>query len=79
MLGKELDVHWYFSERGDHYLGRILANMDSKKPSFGNIPSHWKLQNPMENEDVAHTMYILFGCILKEHKCGKNNPCALLC
>ena len=40
-MGKVLDVYWHFSEPGDHYLGRILAGMDPKKASFGDLPPYW--------------------------------------
>ena len=42
-MGKVLDVYWHFSEPGDHYLGRILAGMDPKKASFGDLPPHWTI------------------------------------
>ena len=77
-MGKVLDVYWHFSKPGDHYLGRILAGMDPKKPAFGELPPHWNFGNAMENADVSNGMYLLFGPILKKHRNTKSCPVALL-
>ena len=77
-MGKVLDVYWHFSEPGDHYLGRILAGMDPKKASFGNLPPHWILENPIANEDVLKAMKMLFGPILVKHKGQTFDPTAML-
>ena len=37
-IGKVLEVYWHLSEPGDHYLCQILAGMDPKKASFGDLP-----------------------------------------
>ena len=77
-MGKVLDVYWYFSEPGNHYLGRILAGMDPKKASFGALPPHWSLTNPMENPDIALAMELLFGPVLRKHAGCEARPTGLL-
>lgn len=77
-MGKVLDVYWHFSEPGDHYLGRILAGMDPKKASFGGLPPHWTMSNPIENEDILCAMNMLFGPILRKHKGCDYDPTAML-
>ena len=54
-MGKVLDVYWHFSETGDRCLGRTLAGVDPKVVSFGNL-HHYKLSNPIQNEDIAAAM-----------------------
>ena len=77
-MGKVLDVYWHFSEPGDHYLGRILAGMDPKKASFGDLPPHWSIPNPMEIPEIALAMELLFGPILRKHTGCEYRPTALL-
>ena len=78
LMVKVLAVYWNFLDPGDHYLDRMLASMDPKKPYLGNLPPYWKLQNLVKNEDVAHAMNMLFGYLFKKNQGDKNNPCALL-
>ena len=77
-MGKVLDVYWHFSEPGDHYLGRILAGMDPKMASFGDLPPHWSILNPMEIPDIALAMEMLFGPILRKHADCKSRPTDVL-
>ena len=77
-IGKVFDVYWHFSEPGDHYLGRILAGLDPTNASFGNLPPHWILNNPMENEDISHAMTLLSGPILAKHGGSASDPTAML-
>ena len=63
-MGEVLDVYWDFSKPGGHYLGRILAGMDPKKPSLENCRLIEIFGNPMKNEDAASAMDLLFGTIL---------------
>ena len=77
-MGKVLDVYWHLSEPGDHYLGRILADMDHKKVSFGDPPPHWTMSNPIENEDILRAMNMLFGPILQKHRGSNFDHTAML-
>jgi hypothetical protein len=77
-MGSVLDVYWHFSEPGDHYLGRILAGLDPKKSSFANLPPHWTLVNPLENEHVALAMDRLYGRIMARYKNTPEDPMAML-
>ena len=52
--------------------------MDPKKASFGDIPPHWSLANLMENADIAITMQLLFGPILRKHVGCEYRPTELL-
>ena len=67
-----------FSEPGGHYLGRILAGLNTTKASFRNLPSHWKSNNPMENEDILCIMNMLFEPILTKYVGSEHNPTANL-
>ncbi len=63
--GKVLDLYWHFSEPGDTYLGRILAGLDPNDKTFGTLPPHWKVDNPMGNAKIRKAMLSMFGTILQ--------------
>jgi hypothetical protein len=64
-MGKVLDLYWHFSEPGDTYLGRILAGLDPNDKTFGTLPPHWKVDNPMGNAKIRKAMLSMFGTILQ--------------
>jgi hypothetical protein len=64
-MGKVLDLYWHFSEPGDTYLGRILAGLDPNDKTFGTLPPHWKVNNPMGNAKIREAMLSMFGTILQ--------------
>ena len=77
-MRKVLDVYWNLSEPDDHYLGKILAGMDPKQSYFEDLPPHWTLTNPIEKEDIARAMNLLFELILRNHEDCNYKPTALL-
>ena len=77
-MGAVLDVYWHFSEPGDHYLGRILACLDPTKPSFGTLPPHFNVIDPMSNPDIKWAMRMMYGSILDEYEGKPNDPSALI-
>lgn len=64
-MGPVLDVYWHFSEPGDHYLGRILSGLDPSDPSFGTLPPHFVVLNPMQNIHIKQAMEILYSPMLQ--------------
>ena len=52
--------------------------MHPKKASFGGLPSHWILSNPIENEDILRAMNMLFGPIMRKHRGRDYDPTAML-
>jgi hypothetical protein len=63
-LGKVLDIYWHFSEAGDAFLGRALAGMDPNKESFGILPPHFTMADPMADKDIKEAMELCFGTII---------------
>ena len=61
-MGIVLDIYWRFAEAGDHYLGRLLAGLDTNSADFGVLPPHFIV--PMSNPHVNRAMQMLFGNII---------------
>ena len=40
-MGAVLDVYWHFCAPGDHFLGRVLAGLDTNKPEFASLSPHF--------------------------------------
>jgi hypothetical protein len=59
------DVYLQFAEPGDHYLGRMLAGLDSTLPSFAILPPHFTCG--IENEDIKTALNFCFGSIIQKH------------
>jgi hypothetical protein len=64
-MGKVLDLYWHFSEPGDTYLGRILAGLDPNEETFGSLPPHWKVENPMGNAKIREAMHLMYATLLQ--------------
>jgi hypothetical protein len=64
LLRKILDIYWHLAEVGDAFLGRSLAGMDPNSETFGVLPPHFMLEDPMANEDIREAMELCFGTIL---------------
>jgi hypothetical protein len=61
-LGKVQDIYFNFAQPGDHYIGRMLAGLDSTSSTFGVLPPHFTCG--IENDDVKEALYSCFGGIL---------------
>jgi hypothetical protein len=78
-LGKILDIYWHFAEAGDAFLGRSLAGMDPNSETFGVLPPHFMLEDPMANEDIREAMELCFGTILHNwENTTDSNPTPIL-
>ena len=77
-LGKVLDVYWHFSNVGDCYLGRVLAGIDPNHHSFGILPPHFVVEDPMSNQHVREAMLLMYGPILKRWADTSVDPTGLL-
>ena len=77
-MGKILDLYWHFAEPGDTYLGRILAGMDPNQESFGSLPPHWNVDNPMGNEEICEAMNLMFATILQKLGGSAVDPTGIL-
>jgi hypothetical protein len=73
-----LDVYWHFAKTGDEYLGRVLVGLDPNDVSFGSLPPHWTLVNPMEDKNIAKAMTVMYGGVLKKFKDLPQDPKAML-
>jgi hypothetical protein len=63
--GSVLDVYLQFASPGDQYLGRMLAGLDSKKPSFAILPPHFVCG--LENVYLQQAITICYGNILQTY------------
>jgi len=61
-MGIVLDIYWRFAEAGDHYLGRLLAGLDSNSADFGILPPHFIV--PISNVHVQQALQLLYGNII---------------
>ena len=77
-MGKVLDVYWQCSEIGDHYLGRVLAGLNSLSPSFDIMPPHFKCEDPLSDPHIREAMQMMYGPILKMWKDTQQDPEFLL-
>jgi hypothetical protein len=77
-MGKVLDLYWHFAEPGDTYLGRILAGLDPNEESFGSLPPHWKVDNPMGNSKIQEAMQLMFATALQRWGGTAVDPTGLL-
>ena len=77
-LGRILDLYWHIAEPGDCYLGRILAGLDPNDASFGSLPPHFVMTDPMSNADVKEGMQLMYGTILRRWSGHEVDPTGLL-
>lgn len=77
-MGHVLEVYWHFADTGDFFLGRILGGLDPTKASFGVLPPHWIVIDPLSDPDIKKAAEISFGKLLTRYKNEPYNPCALL-
>jgi hypothetical protein len=77
-LGHILDIYWHIAEAGDCYLGRILAGLDPNDASFGSLPPHFKMTDPMSNVHVKAAMQLMYGPILRRWSGHEVDPTGLL-
>ena len=63
-MGKVLDVYWHCAEPGDNYLGRLMAGLNSMRPTFKILPAHFDVVSPMLNASIAEAMHLMYGPIL---------------
>jgi hypothetical protein len=61
--GAVFDVYWHFAKTGDEYLGRVLVGLDPNDVSFGTLPPHWTLTNPLEDNNIKKAMTVMYGGI----------------
>jgi hypothetical protein len=71
-LGKVQDIYFNFAQPGDHYIGRMLAGLDSTSSTFGVLPPHFTCG--IENNDVKEALYSCFGGILNSRPNVVNLP-----
>ena len=77
-LGPILDLYWLIAEAGDCYLGRILAGLDPNDASFGTLPPHFTMTDPMSNTYVREVMQLMYGPILRRWSGHEVDPSGLL-
>ena len=68
----------FFSEPGDHYLGRILAGLDPSSYSFGCLPPHFNRIDPLEDPDIKRAMDMMFGPLKIAYEGKDYNPTPML-
>ena len=68
-LGVIIDIYWKFAEKGDHYLGRILAGLDPDSESFDVLPPHFTVG--IGNNHLKKAFHICYGKIVEAE--GDNN------
>jgi hypothetical protein len=61
-MGIVLDIYWRFAEAGDHYLGRLLAGLDTNSADFGILPPHFTV--PMSNPLVQRALQMVYGNLI---------------
>ena len=57
-----LHIYLRFAEPGDHYLGRLLADLDTNFSTFTAIPPHFV--EGMDSEYINEAMNLYFSFIL---------------
>ena len=77
-LGHIFDIYWHIAAPGDCYLGRVLAGLDPNDASFGSLPPHFIMIDPMHNLDVKEAMQLMYGPILRRWSDHEVNPTGLL-
>jgi hypothetical protein len=73
-----LDIYWHIAEPGDCYLGRILVGLDPNDASFGTLPPHFVMTDPMSNPYVNEAMQLMYGPILRKWSNHEVDPMGLL-
>ena len=56
------DIYFTFEEQGDHYLGRLISGILTKKASLSALPPHFTWG--METQYISEAMNILFKVII---------------
>ena len=79
-MGAVLDVYWNFFAPEDHFLGIVLAGLDTNKPEFASLPPHFMTEfDPMEDPDISEAMHLMYGPILDQWSGNEEvNPTDLL-
>ena len=61
-LSTVVDMYLDFAEPGDHYFGRLLADLHVNSSPFATIPPHFV--EGMDNECINEAMHLCFSSIL---------------
>ena len=77
-MGKVLDVYWHCAEPGDNYLGRIMAGLNSLRPTFNILCPHFNMENPLDNEYIREALYSMYGPIIDKWGNTPQDPTCLL-
>ena len=64
--GKVQDIYFNFTKTGDHYVGRMLAGLDSNNSEFKILPPHFTCD--AEHPDVQLGISICYGRLIKKNE-----------
>ena len=64
--GKVQDIYFNFAKPGDHYVGRMLAGLDSNNSEFKILPPHFTCE--ADHPDVQLGISICYGHLIKKTK-----------
>ena len=59
-------------------MGRCLTNIDVNNNNFALLPPHFKISNPLEDEDINEALNLMYGQIMITYKNETNNSRGLL-
>lgn len=77
-MGQVLDVYWHFCQSQDLFLGRILGGLDPTKASFGVLPAHFTVIDPLNDADIKKAADMCFGRLMTKYQGQPHDPAPLL-
>jgi len=77
-MGAVLDVYWYFSKPGNHFIEQVLAGLYPNKSEFTTLLPHFEKEgNLMGDLDIKEVMDMMYHQILDTYN-GEVDPTNLL-
>lgn len=64
--GKIQDIYFSFAKPGDHYVGRMLAGLDSTSSQFKILPPHFTCDS--SHPDLIEGISLCYGQLLRKNK-----------
>ena len=59
-------------------MGRLMAGLNSMRPTFKILPAHFDVVSPMRNASITEAMHLMYGPILDKWQDTPQDPTSVL-